>query len=95
MSSMPPKNGHIDLLSEMIEIVRQELGVNQCDADQIGASIMRGMRRYYGGHEIYIPAQDKSERDAAIKRDFNGRNVKEVAHAHNVCRKTVYNIAKK
>lgn len=95
MTARPAKDGSLDLLAEMVEIVRQELAVNACDADQIAAAIMRGMRRRYGATEIYIPAPDKAERDAAIKRDFNGRNVDEVRHAHHVSRATIYRVSGK
>ena len=93
MSSAAPKDEPIDLMREMIEIVRQELAVDACAADQIAAAIMRGMRRHFGAQKIYIPEQtrqEKSERDAAIKREYNGHNLEEVKHAHNVSRTTVY-----
>lgn len=88
------KDSQIELLYEMTEIVREEIGLNECFATQIAEAIVRGMRRKYGAQEIYVPAPDKRERDAAIRRDFNGTNLEEVMRAHGVGRATVYRVCK-
>lgn len=82
----------VALLYEMTAIVREEIGMNELFASQIAEAITRGLRRRLGGDYHYIPAPDKAERDAAMRAQFNGRNLDEVARANKVSRRQAYRI---
>jgi len=82
----------VALLYEMTAIVREEIGMNEIFATQIAEAITRGLRRRMGGAHHYIPAPDKSARNAAICADFNGRNLDDVARHHNISPRQAYRI---
>lgn len=82
----------VALLYEMTAIVREEIGMNELFASQIAEAITRGLRRRLGGDYHYIPAPDKAERDAAMRAQFNGRNLDEVARANKISRRQAYRI---
>lgn len=42
------------------------------------------IRAEAGGEYIYVPVLDKAKRNEAIKREFNGRNLKEVCARHGI-----------
>lgn len=79
---------------EMTTIVREEVGFTEHFASQIAEAIVRGMRRRLGPGEIYIAAPSKVERDAAIRAEYNGRNLDEVCRKHGVSRSRLYEIVK-
>ena len=89
----------IQLHREYVEIVREEIGLHEQFANDIAAAIVRGMRKRYGGRSlgakgcIYIHKPDKSERNAAIRAEFNGTNADEVCKKHGIGRSTLYRIA--
>ncbi|HYF17698.1 MAG TPA: Mor transcription activator family protein [Ramlibacter sp.] len=80
------------LQMEFTEIVREEIGYKEDFASQIASAVLRGLRRRRGGEELYVPAADRSERDAAIRREFNGTNLLEVCRRHGVSKSTVYRV---
>lgn len=88
----------IQLHREYVEIVREEIGLHEQFANDIAAAIVRGMRKRYGGQtmgakgSIYVPAPDKSNRNAAIRAEFMGSNAAEVCKKHGVSRTTLYRI---
>ena len=82
----------VSLLYEMTTIVREEIGFNEIFAAQIAEALVRGLRRRLGGDELYIPAQDKAERDAAIRARFNGTNRDEVCRAFGISKSRLYEI---
>ena len=77
---------------EMTAIVREEIGMTEHFASQISAAIVQGLRKRFSAQEIYIPAPSKAERNAAIKRDFNGQNRDEICRRYGVSRSTLYEI---
>lgn len=82
----------VQLQHEMVAIVREEIGMHESIAAIFASALVRGLRRVRGGEEIYIPAPDRSERDAAIRREFDGTNLEAVMARHNVKRSRVYEI---
>lgn len=50
------------------------------------------LRERWGGRDLWIPAGDSSKRDAAIRQQFNGRNLMAVCNQHGVSPSTVYRI---
>ena len=79
---------------EMTSIVREEIGFTEHFASQIAEAIVRGMRRRLGPGEIYIAAPSKLERDAAIKAEYNGRNLDEVCRKYGLRASRIYEIVK-
>lgn len=84
----------VELLHEFTVIVQEETGLKDLFAAQVAEAILRGLRRRRGGEEVYIPAEDRSARDDAIRRAYNGRNMEEVMARYGVSRATVYRAAK-
>ncbi len=88
----------IQLQREMVDIVREEIGMNEVFANTVAAAIVRGMRKRYGGRTlgskgaIYVHALGKSERNAAICAEFNGTNSAEVCKKHGISRARLYQI---
>lgn len=59
---------------------------------RLATAVIKGLRD--SGHRgvVYIPAGGKAARNAAIKAEFNGTNLREVCKRHNVAPRTVYRI---
>ncbi len=83
------------LESEFTEIVRTEIGMHEAFAAQIARAIVKGLRRVHGAKRIYIPGVDKTERNAAIRAEFNGRNHAHVMSKFNISRARLYEIINK
>ena len=82
----------VQLEHEMTQIVVEETGLREPLAGQLARAIVRGMRQRMGGEDTYIPAPDKSERNAAIRAEFRGTNLAEVCRKYGVGKSTVYDI---
>lgn len=82
----------VQLEHDFMTILREEIGMNESIGGIFAAAMVRGLRRRLGGRELYIPAPDRSERDAAIRRDFNGSNVDELMRRHGISRARIYQI---
>lgn len=82
----------VQLQHEMVAIVREEIGMHESIATVFASALVRGLRRSMGGEELYIPAPDRTERDAAIRREFDGTNLEKIMAKFNVKRTRVYEI---
>lgn len=80
------------LESEFTAIVREEVGMHEAFASQVARALVRGLRKRMPAQQLYIPAPDKAERDAAIRREFNGRNTEELMRRYDVGRRRLYQI---
>lgn len=80
------------LLYELTVVVHEEIGMTDHLATQFAEAITRGLRRRLPAQDLYIPAPDKRDRDAAVRREFNGRNVDEVCRRHDIGKTTLYRI---
>jgi len=83
----------VQLERDLVDIVREEIGMHEGMASSFAQALVRGLRRRHGGQDLYIPAEGRAERDAAIRRDFIGTNLAEVMRTHNVSRSTVYRVS--
>jgi Mor family transcriptional regulator len=52
----------------------------------------RASRVTFGGQALYVRANDKRERNARIRAEFNGTNLKEICEKYGVQKSTVYNV---
>lgn len=89
----------LQLECDLVEIARCDLGLAEVQALRIAKALVGGLRKRYGGLRIggrgaavYIPAPSKVERNAAIRREFNGVNHKEVMERHGIRRAQLYRI---
>lgn len=91
-TAIHPDDARALLHAELTDIVRIEIGMNEQFASDVAAAILRGLSRVHGGSDLYIPAEDKSERNAAVRAAFNGRNHHEVMRQFGLSRSTLYRI---
>lgn len=82
----------VQLEHDIIGIVREEIGMHEQMATVFAQALVRGLRRRLGGESLYIPAPDRTERDAAIRRDFTGTNCDELMRRHGLSRTRIYEI---
>lgn len=61
-------------------------------ASALAQAVACGLREVGGGDSIYIPAADKSERDAAIRRECTGTNLEELRIKWGLSQRQIYNI---
>lgn len=87
----------LQLQMDMAEILRKERGLHERDAFELARCLVQGMRQRYGGVQLgrrglYIPAPSKAERNAQIRREFDGTNGVEVCKKHGIKRSRLYQI---
>lgn len=82
----------VQLEHDFVRIVREEIGMHEAMASLVAQALVRGLRRTLGGQELYIPAPDKAARNDAIRREFDGTNMREVMSRHGISRTQVYAI---
>lgn len=87
----------LQLTYDIVDIARAGLGVSEGEATRMASAIVRGLRQRYGGvrlgqRGLYIPAPGKEERNAAVRREFDGTNGPEVMRRHGIKRSTLYTI---
>ena len=88
-----PEDARAQLHADLTDIVRTEIGMNEHFASAHASAILRGLCERLGGREIYIPATNRSERNAAIRAEFDGTNAPDVCLKHGISRATVYRLA--
>lgn len=82
----------VQLERDFLAIVREEIGMHEGLAGMFARALVDGLRRRLGGQDLYIPAPDRSERDAAIRREFCGSNIEELMKRHGLSRSRIYEI---
>lgn len=80
---------------DVAEILRSELSKNEQLLGLFASVLVNGLREKLGGQELRIPAPDKSARNASIRAEFNGRNVRELARKYGISVRMVYLIVQK
>lgn len=89
-------NSFTDVISRGLQ---QFCEMNQEAADSLAAAIARGAAKQgYAGNEYYLPALHtltRAERNAAIRIEFNGRNLDQVCRKYGVGKTTVYRAVKR
>ena len=82
----------VQLQHDFVEIVREEIGMNEALASVFASAVVRGLRRRMGGSDLYIPSPDLTDRDAGIRREFDGKNLAYIMAKYGVKRSSVYAI---
>ena len=82
----------VQLERDFLAIVREEIGMHEGLAGMFARALVDGLRRRLGGQDLYIPAPDRSQRDAAIRREFCGSNIEELMKRYGLSRSRIYEI---
>lgn len=62
----------VQLERDFLAIVREDIGMKEGLAGAFARALVDGLRSRMGGQDLYIPSPDRSERDAGIRREFDG-----------------------
>jgi len=89
----PPLNLNMsDLLLQGLQV---GCGIDEDSARALASAVIEwGAEHGHAGDRYYWPCRFReftpAERQAAIRKDFSGRNLKEVCARYGVCSRTVY-----
>jgi Mor family transcriptional regulator len=72
--------------------LRNEIGLHDEFANVWSARLVAFLRRRLGAQSIYIPAPSKADRDAAIYREFDGKNAAAIMQRHKISRSRLYQV---
>lgn len=97
MNDTPAKrmDEEVDLKYKITQILREGTGMNELFASMFAEVIVDGLTLRHGAHRVYIPAPGKVSRDESIRREFNGRNRREVCEKSGISRAQLYRIVGK
>ncbi len=99
VSEPPPPDGSIyGQLQRAFEEVMCGIGIVPGAASAAAEACMFRLHKLHGGGQLYLPAEydaDKKARNEAIKADFTGRNVGEIADKYGLSRASIYRILAK
>lgn len=73
----------------------KELGIPSSDLDQASNQLVSRFCKMFGGSMIYIPkglAVATESRNDLIIKEFNGRNISELARKYGICVQQAYRI---
>jgi Mor family transcriptional regulator len=100
MTQAPTKHAnddtHVQLLYVLTSALRDEAGMTEQEACCIARQALSGMSKTHGGLYLYCPMRafvDRAQRDAEIRRRFNGRNLDELQRKFGLKRRRLYQIA--
>lgn len=83
-----------ELLRDIIKAV-QHAFIENSFSENFTEQIEKQICRDYGGLDLHIPKViSREERRAAILKEFNGRNRKELCEKHGICKAQFYNMLK-
>ena len=85
-----------DIASVLYLRMSQQLAADQAEA--LARACTDDLHRAFPGCQMYIPKRDavnRAERDAAIARDFNGRNHAELARRHRLTVTRIYSVLRR
>lgn len=80
------------LQGEIRDALCSELGLKDQFAQPWALLITNYLRQRLGAQQVYIPAPSRTERDAAIFREYNGSNAGDVCQRHNISRRRMHEI---
>lgn len=81
----------VSLRADLVRVIRESLGLPETVAVPMADELARGLQQLMGG--LYVPARELREtRDAAVRREFNGRNHDDIMRRHDISRATLYRI---
>jgi Mor family transcriptional regulator len=79
-----------EFLDFLSTVIAREAGA------EVAGRIISTIRRRWGGERLYIPLRgDPQKRDAHIRAEFKGRNVRALAEKYGVSKATVWRMVRK
>lgn len=84
----------LPLLKRLITDAAMCRGMDRFGSSEIAQSVEEQIRIQLGGRPVYIHALPKRTKYRKIRRDFNGKNHKEVIEKHNISKVTLYRALK-
>ena len=89
-----------ETLADLAVLLHERLArvLDPARAAVVALELAEDVRAKWGGGAIYIPRGDgfeRSRRDAAVWREFNGRNYGELARKYDCTVKTIYEIVER
>lgn len=91
---------HLALRNDLAAILEKECGYDKPSAWRIAEVSLRGLRILFPGQSLgdyYLAvttAEERKQRDVAIRAEFNGRNRIEVCHKYKISKTRLYEIVK-
>jgi len=85
----------VSLTNEITRILREEIGYHEQFALPIAQAVVNGLIKRRAGDLLYVPTGRNSkiaERNQQIRREFNGRNCRELCQQHRLSRARLYQI---
>lgn len=85
----------VALTNEITAILRERIGHHEQFAVLIAKEVVAGLVERRAGDFLYVPTGNRSriaERNQSIRREFNGRNAKQVCDKHRISRSRLYQI---
>ena len=67
-------------------------GMADGEAAWVAREVETRVRERYGGRRVYIAAPTREERNAAIRKEYNGRNRDEICRRWGISRTTLYRL---
>lgn len=87
----------VALANEITAILRERIGYHEQFAAPIAEAIVSGLASRRGGDMLYVPTGNRkprqlTERNAAIRAEFNGRNRKQLCEKWGISKARLYQI---
>jgi len=92
-----PIDHQVALANEITTILREKVGYHEQFAAPIAEAIVHGLTERRGGDLLYVPNGKRdlrklSDRNAAIRREFNGLNRRELCDKYGISKPTLYRV---
>lgn len=84
----------LSVIEEEARAIARHYGAQKCH--EAAAALMDRLIIRLGGLQIYVPLQSaafRKNRDAQVRLNFNGRNIKELARKFNMSERSIRRIA--
>jgi hypothetical protein len=88
----PTSDGAALLRIDIRDVVKAKIGLTEPFVDLVSEAILQGLRERWGGREIYVPAEDTTERNRRIRAAWRGNNVNEMTARFGISKATLYRV---
>jgi len=83
--------------SQFDDIARREITAalsysGEKDPDELADLILVRIKAHFGGSAVYVPANDKQDRNKDIRESFDGRNHADICQRYCISLATLYRI---
>ncbi|EPT7428694.1 Mor transcription activator family protein [Vibrio cholerae] len=87
-----------NLLLELHGVIANSLKQHGVDSPEAALQAVLDIGEYMGGVQVYLPRGDRLRqqiRDMKIYKEFNGNNIRQLAHRYHLTDKAIYEIIAK